>query len=71
MKKKNPFEVRHPIFLPLWRRVLVAVLVVGWTIFELTIGSVFWAIVVGAAAVIIVRAFFINFDPEEFQHPPE
>lgn len=69
--KKNPLDVRHPIFLPLERRVLVAVILVGWTLIEVKIGSMFWAVIVGASALIIFRAFFFKFDPEEYQHPPE
>lgn len=64
---KNAFEVRHPIFLPFWRRALVVGCVGAWTVFELIFGSVFWAIFVGACAVYLLRAFFINFDPAEFQ----
>lgn len=64
---RNAFEVRHPIFLPLWRRALVVGFVSVWTVFELVFGSVFWAIIVGASAVYLLRAFFINFDPAEFQ----
>ena len=64
---KNAFEVRHPIFLPFWRRALVVGFVSAWTVVELFLGSVFWAVIVGASAVYLLRAFFIKFDPAEYK----
>lgn len=67
MSRKNPFEVRHPFFLPLWRRVLVTGVTVVWTVVELVFGSAIWGLLVGACAVYFLRQFFFEFDPAEYQ----
>lgn len=43
----------NPWFRPLWRRLLIVGLVLGWGIFELVTGAPFWAVVflgIGALA---------------------
>jgi hypothetical protein len=60
-------NVAHPWFLPLWRRVLVAGLVLAWTLTELLLAEVFWAILFGAAGGWLVYQWFIVFDPRDYQ----
>lgn len=45
------FDLRHPFFNPLWRRVLTVALALGWAVVELTTGSPGWAIMFGAVGV--------------------
>jgi hypothetical protein len=36
------FDLNHPFFIPLWRRVAVVAFAVGWGLFEFASGSPFW-----------------------------
>ena len=58
------FDVQTPMFKPLWLRLLIVVLVGGWTVFELLGGNVFWGILFGAAGVYLGYQFFVVFDPD-------
>lgn len=66
-RRKQLLDLRHPFFRPLWRRVLVAVLLVGWTIFEVFGGSMLWAVLFGALAVYTIREFFLVYDPANYE----
>lgn len=59
------FDVQHPFFIPLWRRVAVVALTLGWALFELTAGSPVWAMLFGAAGIYCAHQFFIAFDPKD------
>ncbi|MCB9993543.1 MAG: DUF3329 domain-containing protein [Hyphomicrobiaceae bacterium] len=61
------FDLNHPFFKPLLVRILVTVLVLGWGLFELTMGSVFWAILFLAMGAYCVYGFFFNFNPRDDQ----
>lgn len=65
------FEVRHPIFRPLWRRVAVTALCVIWAAFEWSNGNTFWAILFGACGVHLLWQFFIRFDPADYEEKPK
>jgi len=62
---KKFLDVQHPFFIPLWRRVAVVGLTLGWAMFELISGSPFWAILFGAVGVFCAHQFFIAFDPKD------
>lgn len=64
----NFFNVQTPFFIPLWRRIVVVVLTLGWALFELANGQVVWAMIFGASGLWCAHQFFIAFDPPE---PPE
>lgn len=49
-------------FIPLWRRVLVLAVLIGWTIFEWSVGDAFWGTLVMAVAVYVIWTLFISFD---------
>jgi hypothetical protein len=55
------FDVRSPIFVPLWRRVLVFGLVLAWALLELWRGAPGWALLFGVAALWIGWQFFFDF----------
>ncbi|MDD7971899.1 hypothetical protein [Roseinatronobacter alkalisoli] len=58
-------DVQHPFFRPLWRRVAVVTLCLGWAVFEIVTGSPFFAILFGAAGLYCAHQFFIAFDPKD------
>ena len=66
---KEAFNVRHPMFNPLWRRILVVALCAGWTVFEFVNGSAFFGLLFGAAGAWCAHQFFIAWEPQA--HPPK
>lgn len=56
-------DPEHPFFRPLWRRIVVVALCLGWAVFEIVSGSPFWAILFGAAGVYAAWQLLITFDP--------
>lgn len=61
---KGAFDVQHPFFLPLWRRIVTVAACLGWAAVELSGGNVFWAILFAAPGVWCAHQFFIAFDEE-------
>lgn len=58
-------DVQHSFFRPLWRRVAVVVICLGWAMYELATGSPFFAILFGAVGLYCVHQFFIAFAPKD------
>ncbi len=58
------FELRLPFFVPLWRRVVVTAICLGWALFELVSGEPFWAILFGAMGVMALWQLFLSGWPE-------
>lgn len=58
------FDVQHPFFKPLWRRVAVTVVCLGWAVVEFASGAPFWGILFGAAGLWCAHQFFFAFDPD-------
>ena len=56
-------DVQHPFFIPLWRRIAVVVVCLGWAVVELTSGAVIWAILFGGLGLYCAYQFFVVFDP--------
>ena len=59
------FDLQHPFYKPLWIRVLVTALCLGWAAVELSAGQPFWAILFGAVGVYCAHQFFIAFNPRD------
>jgi len=59
------FDVQHPFFRPLWRRVAVVAVCLGWTVVEILTGDPFFAVLFGAAGLYCAYQFFIVFDPKD------
>jgi len=60
------FDLRHPFFAPVWRRVLAVVMCLGWAGVEYWNGSPGWAVFFAAAGGWCVYQFFVIWDlPEE------
>lgn len=51
-------DTDHAMFRPLWVRVLIVALCLGWATFEFTGGSPFWGVLFGALGVYAAWAFF-------------
>ncbi|WP_136441012.1 hypothetical protein [Pacificoceanicola onchidii] len=58
-------DVQHPFFRPLWRRIVIVVVALGWALIELALGNGLWALVFGAIGVYCAHQFFVAFDPQE------
>ena len=59
------FDVQHPFFRPLWRRLLVVALCLGWATFELRHGATIWAAIFAAIGAYLAWQFFLAFDPPD------
>jgi hypothetical protein len=59
------FDLQHPFYKPLWIRVLITAVCLGWTVVELLGGNVFWAILFGSVGVYAFYQFFIAFNPRD------
>lgn len=57
------FDVQSSFFMPLWRRLLVVGLTLGWALVELSRGAPGWALLFGAAGLWCAYQFFVVFDP--------
>ncbi len=56
-------DTSHPIFRPLWVRVLIVVLSGAWAVVEFVVGSPFWGMLFGALAAYAGWHFFFDFRP--------
>ena len=65
------FEINHPFFLPLWRRIAIVLLVFGWAMFEFSNGAEIWSALFCALGVHCFWAFFISFDPDKIKQKDE
>lgn len=61
------FDLRHPFFRPLWRRVLVTVLCLAWAAVEFAGGAAFWGTLFAGIGALCVYEFFIVFDPANYE----
>jgi hypothetical protein len=59
------FDLDHPFFIPLWRRVAITAGCLGWALFEILAASPFWAVLAGAVGLYCGWHFFFNFNPRE------
>ena len=54
-------ELRHPFFIQLWRRVLLVILLVSWSIIEGLMGNHLWALIAGSIGIYSIYVFFFDF----------
>ena len=57
------FDLDHPFFIPLWRRVVIVAMCVGWALVEFSTGSPGWGMLFGGIGVYCFWHFFFNFHP--------
>ena len=67
----KPFSVSHPAFRPLWVRVLMVGVCLGWAVVEFLYSSPLWAAIFGVAGLYLFWGFFVAYDPEEYKRPPK
>ena len=60
-------DLNHPFFIPLWRRVLIVAVCLGWAAFEFlgSRGSPFWGVLFLAIGLYAGYAWFFAFHPRE------
>lgn len=59
------FDLQHPFFKPLWRRVLTVLACLGWSVFEFSGGAPFWGVLFGGVGLMAVWTFFFDFKPRD------
>ena len=57
-------DPNHPTYRPLWVRVVIVAVCLGWASIELMTGEPFWAILVGAVGVYAAWVLLLNFNPQ-------
>jgi hypothetical protein len=65
------FDIRHPFFRPVWRRVATVALALGWAVVEIAGGNVFWAILFGSIGLYAAWEFFVIYDPANYEERKE
>ncbi|SHI78067.1 hypothetical protein [Wenxinia saemankumensis] len=53
-------DPEHPFYAPVWRRVAVVALCLGWSLVEILAGSTGWAILTGALGLWCLYEFFLS-----------
>ena len=56
------FDFSHPFFRPLWRRILIVAVALGWALFEAVTGNPGWAVVFGALGAVALWGLLIAYD---------
>lgn len=52
-------DLDHPFFRPLWIRIAVVAVCLGWAAFEFVGGSPFWGVLFGGIGLYCARVFFL------------
>lgn len=71
MARGGPFEVRHPLLKPLWRRIALVGACAFISILDFLGGRLIWGVIFGAIGLYLAYQFFIAFDPTEYEDPPQ
>ena len=58
-------DLDHPFFRPLWIRVVVTCICLGWAALEFATGNPFWGMLFGGVGLACVHGFFFNFKPRD------
>lgn len=61
------FGMRHPFFIPLWRRVLTVVVCLAWAALEFASGNPGWGALFGGIGLLAAYGFFVGFDADEIR----
>ncbi len=54
------FDLNHPFFRPLWVRVTVVLVCLGWAIFEFATGTPFWGTLFAGLGIYCGWQFFLS-----------
>ena len=55
-------ELRHPFFIQLWRRVLLVILLISWSVIEGLMDNQVWALLIGSISIYSIYVFFFDFN---------
>lgn len=58
-------DVQLAFFRPLWRRVVLVMVLFGWTVLEFVNGNTYWAAFFGVLGVYCTHQFFFAFAPRD------
>jgi len=58
------FNVQLAFFIPLWRRIALVAVCLGWSLLELSMGNSGWAVLFAGIGIYCAHQFFLAFDPE-------
>ena len=58
---KKFLDTDHPVFRPLWVRVLIVALCAGWAVLEFVTGSPFWGVLFLGLGAYAAWGFFVTF----------
>ncbi len=61
---KKFLDTDHPMFRPLWVRLLILAVTFGWAVLEFVTGSPFWGVIFAGLGAYAVWGFFFDFDPD-------
>jgi hypothetical protein len=59
---KKFLDTDHPFFRPLWVRVGIVAVCLGWGLFEFATGSPFWAVIFLGLGAYAAWGFFVAFE---------
>ena len=54
---------QHPFFRPLWRRIAVILVCVGWAILEFATNAPFWGMIALGFTAYAIWAFLLTYNP--------
>lgn len=57
-------DPNHPVYRPLWVRLLVVGVCLGWAAIEAVTGAPFWAVIVGALGIYAAWILLLTFNPQ-------
>ncbi len=63
------FDLNHPFFIPLWRRVLIVAVCGLWALVEAAGQNLVWAAIFGSLGLYCGWHFFFNFHPRNPDDP--
>ena len=64
---KRQFDVKHPLFRPLWVRAIIVAILDAWTFCEASNGNWIWVGVFVCATGYLIYEWFIVFDPADYE----
>lgn len=62
-------DPNHPLYRPLWVRLLIVGVCLGWAVVEFTTGGPFWGVLVGGIGCYAAWALLLNFHPRPLDEP--
>ncbi|SFN82577.1 hypothetical protein SAMN04488056_102132 [Cohaesibacter marisflavi] len=63
------FDTSHPMLKPLWVRLLICGVTLGWGLFEFLMASTTWAAIFGVVGVICVYHLLLEYEPPKDPPP--